>query len=76
MVFEIVFTVDTGKNGFSAYVKNLAPQSGLQLIEHCSRSTVIEGEWEAAMGFVRQCQEYVLQHEGGPRTMTTVHIHS
>lgn len=76
MVFEIVFRADKGKNGFSAYVKNLAPQSGLELIDYCPGSTVVEGEWEAAMGFARQCQEYVLQHEGGSQTVTTIHIHS
>jgi len=36
----------------------------------------VEGEWDAAMGFLRQCREYVLQHDSGGAAVTTVHIHN
>jgi len=76
MVFELVFPREKVRNGFSAYVENLLPNSGLELIEHCSSATVIEGDWEAAMSFLRQCQEYIEKHTTGTRNLTTVHIHS
>ncbi len=75
MVFEFVFpTAETG-NGFSSYVESLMPTSGVEIIEQCPSATVVEGEWEAAMGFLRRCQDYMDQHcvNGA---LTTVHIHS
>jgi uncharacterized protein YqgV (UPF0045/DUF77 family) len=76
MVFELVFPREKVRNGFSTYVENLLPNSGLSLIEHCSSATVVEGDWEAAMSFLRQCQEYINEREIGSRSLTTVHIHS
>ncbi len=77
MLFEIVFTSEKGGNGFSSYAKDLAPDTGLQLIEHFPPVTVIEGEWDAAMNFLRQCHDYVQKKEEvGSGTVTTVHIHS
>lgn len=75
MVFEFVFPREKVRNGFSTYVEDLLPGSGLNVIEHCTSATVIEGEWEPAMGFLRQCQEYIESHEVGARSLTTVHIH-
>ena len=75
MVFEFVFPREKVRNGFSAYVENILPDSGLYLIEHCSSATVIEGDWEAAMRFLRQCQDYIDEHFDS-RNLTTVHIHS
>lgn len=75
MVFEFVFPVAGTGNGFSRYVESLAPTSGLEVIEQCPSATVVEGEWEAAMGFLHRCQEYMDQHcvTGG---LTTIHIHN
>ena len=75
MVFEFVFPYARNGNGFSSYIESIAPVSGLQLIEQCPSGTVIEGEWEPAMGFLRCCQEYVHEHaaDGG---VTTIHIHT
>ena len=76
MVFEFVFPYSKKGNGFSQYVESLASKSGLQLIEQCQSATIIEGEWEAAMSFLRRCQEYVIQHEPSLSAVTTVHIHN
>ncbi len=76
MVFEFVFPRETVRNGFSAYVEDLLPNSGLDLIEHCASATVIEGDWETAMSFLRKCQEYINKHRIGFQNLTTVHIHS
>lgn len=76
MVFEFVFPRETTRNGFGSYVKALAPESGLDLIDLSGSAAVVEGEWEPAMGFLRLCQEYITQHDFGPATVTTVHIHS
>jgi uncharacterized protein YqgV (UPF0045/DUF77 family) len=76
MVFEFVFPREKVRNGFTAYVENLLPRSGVSVIEHCASATVVEGDWEAAMSFLRQCQEYIEQHGIGARNLTTVHIHS
>lgn len=75
MVFEFVFPYARDGNGFASYIESLAPQSGLELIEQCPSATVIEGEWDAAMGFLRKCQEYVKQHSPGS-AVTTIHIHA
>jgi uncharacterized protein YqgV (UPF0045/DUF77 family) len=75
MVFEFVFPRENFRNGFSAYVEELLPNSGVSVIEHCRSATVVEGEWEAAMRFLRQCQEYIEQHGPGGQSLTTVHIH-
>ena len=74
MVFELVFPREKARNGFSAYVENILQDSEVSLIEHCSSATVIEGDWEAAMSFLRKCQEYIDGHIS-PRSLTTVHIH-
>ncbi|RJP73557.1 MAG: hypothetical protein C4532_04395 [Candidatus Abyssobacteria bacterium SURF_17] len=75
MVFEMVFPRETLRNGFGSYMKTLAPESGLELIEVSGSATVVEGEWESAMDFLRRCQEYIFDHGFGP-AVTTVHIHS
>lgn len=76
MVFELVFPFATKENGFARYVESLASEKGLQLIEQQYHSTVIEGEWEAAMGFLRQCREYALEQDTSGPAVTTVHIHN
>ncbi len=75
MVFEFVFPYARNGNGFSSYIESLAPVSGLQLIEQCPSGTVVEGEWDQAMGFLRRCQEYVDEHAPGG-AVTTIHIHT
>lgn len=75
MVFEFVFPAASNGNGFSKFVESLTPTSGLEIIEQNPFATVVEGEWEAAMGFLRRCQEYVSRHSVGG-VLTTVHIHS
>jgi uncharacterized protein YqgV (UPF0045/DUF77 family) len=75
MVFEFVFPYARNGNGFSHYVETMAPESGLELIEQCPSATVVEGEWDQAMGFLRRCQDYVSAHSSG-NTITTIHIHS
>lgn len=75
MVFEFIFPCAKDSNGFRKYVESLAPESGLQLIENCSSTTLVEGDWEPAMVFLRQCREYIRRHESGPSTVTTMHIH-
>jgi uncharacterized protein YqgV (UPF0045/DUF77 family) len=78
MVFEFVFPSRKSKgsySAYSAYVENLPPDSGLQVIENCSSTAVIEGEWDAAMSFLRQCHES-MQQEENDLGVTTVHIHS
>ena len=76
MVFEFVFPCAEGGNGFGQYVESLTPGSGLQLIEQSPMATVVEGEWDEAVNFLRQCRDYVLQHEAGRSTITTIHIHN
>jgi hypothetical protein len=75
MVFEFVFPSSEKQNGFSRYMRSLATTTGLQLIEECTAATVVEGEWEAAMGFLRRCQEYFQKSATGSTAVTTVHIH-
>ena len=75
MVFEFVFPVSKDGNGLSSYVESLAPKSGLELIEQCQTATVVEGEWDAAMSFIRRCQEYVQQNLSDG-ALTTIHIHN
>ncbi len=75
LVFEFVFPCAKDCNGFQKYVESLAPESGLQLIENCSSTTLVEGDWETAMRFLHQCREYIRRHESRPGTVTTVHIH-
>ena len=76
MVFECVFPDTTKGNGLAQYVESLTSEGGLQLLEQFQSAAVIEGEWDAAMGFLRQCREYVLQHDAGGPAVTTVHIHN
>ncbi len=73
MVFEFVFPK---KSGISSYVEHITPDSGLQLIENCSSTAVIEGDWDAAMSFLRQCHEFMQEEENELGSITTVHIHS
>ncbi len=73
MVFEFVFPNAKKENGFAHYVESLASKSGLKLIDQFQSAAVIEGEWEAAMCFLRQCREYVLG-DGSSGALTTVHI--
>jgi uncharacterized protein YqgV (UPF0045/DUF77 family) len=75
MVFEFVFPVSKDAGGFSSYVESAAPRSGLKLIEQCQTATVIEGEWDVAMRFIRGCQEYVQQNLADG-ALTTIHIHN
>jgi uncharacterized protein YqgV (UPF0045/DUF77 family) len=74
MVFEFVFPAAGTRNGFSSYIESLAPTSGVEIIEQCPSATVVEGEWDAAMKFLRHCQDYMDEHcvSGA---LTTVHIH-
>ncbi|MBI5118438.1 hypothetical protein HZA56_18340 [Candidatus Poribacteria bacterium] len=76
MVFEFIFPYVKNGNGFSSYVESLAPESGVDLIENCPSATVVEGDWETAMGFLRHCQEYIAEHAIGSLVPTTIHIHS
>ena len=76
MVFEFVFPYAKDGNGFGQYVESLAPESGLQLLEQGPMATIVEGEWDEAVKFLRQCRDYVLKHEAGRSTITTIHIHN
>jgi uncharacterized protein YqgV (UPF0045/DUF77 family) len=75
MVFEFVIPTSKNGNGFSTYVESLAPESGLEVIEQCQSATVVEGDWDAAMNFIRRCQEYVQQNLSNG-ALTTIHIHN
>jgi uncharacterized protein YqgV (UPF0045/DUF77 family) len=75
MVFEFAFPASRDGNGYSSYVKSLAPESGLELIEQCQSATIVEGEWDAAMRFIRRCQEYVQEHLS-TGALTTIHIYN
>lgn len=75
MLCEFVFPYNTQANGFSHYVQSLAPTSGLQLIEHNSSATIVEGEWEAVMTFLRRCHDYIQDHGFNINAITTMHIH-
>ena len=76
MVFEFVFPTSKRKSGVTSYLEHLPPDSGLQLIESCSSTAVIEGEWDAAMSFLRQCHESMQEEENEFGALTTIHIHS
>ena len=75
MLFEFVFSHPNGDNGFSGHVESLVPENGLQILEHSPSATVVNGEWENAMSFLRQCREYFVQRKGEPCPITTVHIY-
>ncbi len=77
MVFEFVFPSSATGNGFSRYAESLASEKGLRLLDQFQAATIVEGEWESAMGFLRQCREYILERNGaGEPALTTVHIHT
>ncbi len=75
MVFEFVFPTEQSESGFSSYVESVASESGVEIIERCPFATVVEGEWEAAMGFLRNCHEYI-SRDTTDWALTTVHIHN
>jgi len=77
MVFEFVFPFSTTGNGFTRYAESLASEKELRLLDQFQSATIVEGEWESAMGFLRQCREYVIERNGaGEPALTTVHIHT
>ncbi len=76
MVFEFVFPARKSKSNCSAYLEHIPPESGVQLIESFSSTAVIEGDWDAAMSFLRQCHEYMQEDEDEVGAITTIHIHS
>ncbi|GAB4336439.1 MAG: hypothetical protein Kow0099_09460 [Candidatus Abyssubacteria bacterium] len=76
MLFEIIFSSEKGENGFFSYLKKISPEAGVSIIEHYPSVIVIEGEWDSAMSFLRNCQSYIQEHDGYPNPVTTVHIHS
>ncbi len=76
MVFEFIFPFSNIENGFSRYAESLASEKGLRLLDQFQSATIVEGEWESAMGFLRQCREYMIERQAGVPALTTVHIHT